>query len=183
MSFSLPGYLSQSADTYQSVYDSLVRVEEVDGSKYIYLVIPIVLPSSTSTELSYSFAADTATAFSTVTPLQISHLPPITVKLLLSPFYPVYEPPTIMKIKADLGSESHQWLNKRHLTELEGRILTMWAEDKEMTGEGSGVIWRWWEWIGSGEFLSDLGLLQGDTLRYVTTIGTGKTNKVDSGRP
>jgi len=48
------------------------------------------------------------------------------------------------------------------------RLETMWSEDKELAGEGSGVIWRWWEWIGSGECLLDLGLLKDDVLRYVT---------------
>jgi hypothetical protein len=43
----------------------------------------------------------------------------------------------------------------------------MWFEDKEMTGEGSGVLWRWWEWVGGGEFLADLGAMNGDQLEWV----------------
>ena len=50
--------------------------------------------------------------------------------------------------------------------EIEHRLETMWTEDKAAAGEGSGVIWRWWEWIGSGECLYDLGLLKDDVLRY-----------------
>jgi E3 ubiquitin-protein ligase RNF14 len=41
----------------------------------------------------------------------------------------------------------------------------MWEEEKELAGEGSGVIWKWWEWIGNGEFLSDLSLIQDGQLR------------------
>jgi E3 ubiquitin-protein ligase RNF14 len=122
-----------------------------------------------TTELSYPFAADTATAFSTITPLNLSHLPPLKVELLLSPLYPIHEPPKVLRLDAPLGVESHQWLNKRCKMEIDQRITAMWSEDREAAGEGSGVIWRWWEWIGSGECLSDLGLLQGETLRYVDT--------------
>jgi len=97
----------------------------------------------------------------------LCHLPPLKVRLVLSSLYPIFEPPTIVSLGAPLGVESHQWLSKRSTIQIEQRIVEMWSEDREAAGEGSGVIWRWWEWIGSGEFLSDLGLLQDDTLRYV----------------
>lgn len=67
--------------------------------------------------------------------------------------------------------------------EIEHRLETMWREDKELAGEGSGVIWRWWEWIGSGECLSDLGLLKGDVLLYVTLRTPRVQTNADSLRP
>ncbi|KAI0995022.1 hypothetical protein K3495_g13158, partial [Podosphaera aphanis] len=151
-----------------SVYDTLVQAiptKNGESSRCLDVEIPITLPGLVTTELSYSFAADTATAFSTVTPLKLCHLPPLKVRLVLSHLYPILEPPTIISLGAPLGVESHQWLSKRSRIQIEQRIVDMWSEDREAAGEGSGVIWRWWEWIGSGEFLSDLGLLQGDTLR------------------
>ena len=44
----------------------------------------------------------------------------------------------------------------------------MWQEEADSSGEGSGVLWRYWEWVGSGEFLTDLDLLQIDHLKYVS---------------
>ena len=41
----------------------------------------------------------------------------------------------------------------------------MWTEDKEMTGEGSAVVWKWWEWIGSGEILDDLRMMENGVLK------------------
>lgn len=87
------------------------------------------------------------------------------VEIRIPPLYPIQEPPEIISLEATVGSEADQWLDKRYLVEIEHRLETMWTEDKETAGEGSGVIWRWWEWIGSGECLSDLGLLKGDVLR------------------
>lgn len=67
--------------------------------------------------------------------------------------------------------------------EIEHRLETMWSEDKELAGEGSGVIWRWWEWIGSGECLTDLGLLKDDVLRYATLVSSWEMADKDRLRP
>jgi E3 ubiquitin-protein ligase RNF14 len=132
--------------------------------------MPITLSETTIAELSTSQAADEV---SPVTPLKLSHLPPIKVEIRIPPLYPIYEPPEIISLKAPVGSEADQWLDKPYRVEIEHRLETMWSEDKELAGEGSGVIWRWWEWIGSGECLSDLGLLKNDVLRYVTHRTSG----------
>jgi E3 ubiquitin-protein ligase RNF14 len=153
--------------TYQSVYDSLVQVKpskQEDGSIRMTLEIPITLSDSTTAELSTFHDPDEA---SPVTPLKLSHLPPIKVNILIPPLYPIFEPPRLVGLEAQVGSGAEQWLDKTYRVEIETRLGQMWSEDKELTGEGSGVIWRWWEWIGSGECLADSGLLKGDVLRYV----------------
>jgi E3 ubiquitin-protein ligase RNF14 len=43
------------------------------------------------------------------------------------------------------------------------RLGELWA-DEAAGGEGVGVLWSWWEWLGSGEFLTAVGLLVDDTL-------------------
>jgi E3 ubiquitin-protein ligase RNF14 len=51
------------------------------------------------------------------------------------------------------------------LTTVQERLHTFWDEEKEF---GAGVLWRWWEWIGGGVFLEDLGLLQHGQLTLPT---------------
>jgi E3 ubiquitin-protein ligase RNF14 len=138
------------------------------------------LSENTIAELSTSHAADEV---SPVTPLKLSHLPPIKVNIRIPPLYPIYEPPEIIALEATVGSEADQWLDKPYRVEIEHRLETMWSEDKELAGEGSGVIWRWWEWIGSGECLSDLGLLKDDALRYVTRCTSKNQTNADRLRP
>lgn len=149
------------------MYDSLVQVRtsQRDGNdRAILLEIPITLAETTITELTSAHVGDEV---SPVTPLKLSHLPPIKVEIRIPRLYPICEPPDIIGFEASVGSEADQWLDKRYRVEIERRLGMMWSEDKEIAGEGSGVIWRWWEWIGSGECLSDIGLLKGDVLRYV----------------
>lgn len=43
----------------------------------------------------------------------------------------------------------------------------MWDEERDLLGEGAGVLWKWWEWVGSGEFMVDLGLIKDGQLEYV----------------
>jgi E3 ubiquitin-protein ligase RNF14 len=101
--------------------------------------------------------------------LEIAHLPPITVRLLLPPSYPLQQPPKVLSLRANLpdGDLRHHWLEKASLARLEDRVREFWEEEKAVVGEGAGVIWRWWEWIGAGEFLTDLGYIADGQLRYV----------------
>jgi E3 ubiquitin-protein ligase RNF14 len=142
--------------------------------------MPITLSETTIAELSTSHAADEV---SSVTPLKLSHLPPIKVEIRIPPLYPIHEPPEIIRLEATVGSEADQWLDKPYRVEIEHRLENMWSEDKELAGEGSGVIWRWWEWIGSGECLLDLGLLKDDVLRYVPPASCQEMADKDRLRP
>lgn len=42
---------------------------------------------------------------------------------------------------------------------IQNKLGEMWEEEREMTGEGVGVVWRWWEWIAAGDFLGDLKMM------------------------
>ncbi len=50
------------------------------------------------------------------------------------------------------------------MKQVQDRLVQMWEDEKAMMGEGTWVVWKWWDWVESGEFLSDLGLLRGDEL-------------------
>jgi E3 ubiquitin-protein ligase RNF14 len=43
----------------------------------------------------------------------------------------------------------------------------MWAEERDISGEGAGILWKWWDWVANGDFLEDLGLMKNGELGYV----------------
>lgn len=103
--------------------------------------------------------------------LSVSHLPPLSVNLHLPETYPLEFPPKVASIRADISPEdSLNWLPRSTLVSVERQLKRFWEDDKAMSGEGSGVLWRFWEYIGNGEFLVDQGVLRGDTLRYVLML-------------
>lgn len=100
--------------------------------------------------------------------LSIEHLPPISLTMVLPETYPLIVVPSITKIQALIPSSSGQdtlWLNRKSLNAISRKLGEMWDEEKEMSGEGQGVLWRFWEWVGTGDFLSDLDLMRSDSLR------------------
>lgn len=142
----------------------MLPTEHEDRSKMIALEVPIILSDNTITELSNPHSVEEV---SSVTPLKLSHLPPLIVEIRIPPLYPIHEPPIVISLTSQVGAQADQWLDKPIQVDLERRLESMWAEDKKLAGEGTGVIWRWWEWLGSGECFTDLGLLRNDVLRYV----------------
>jgi E3 ubiquitin-protein ligase RNF14 len=153
--------------TVKSVYDTLMTVHPStaeDHGRMLSLDIPITLLSPMSTEISTSFAAGAASS-STMTSLELSHLPPIKVRLHLPPLYPLQAPPKIISIRAPLPSLPGAWLSKRVLSHVVDKMRSVWQEDMDAMREGSGVVWRWWEWVGTGDFLSELGLARGASMR------------------
>lgn len=129
------------------------------------LDIPITLLSPTSTQISTSFAAGAASS-SALTSLELLHLPPIKVRLHLPSLYPLRAPPKILSIRAPLPSLPGAWLSKRVLAHVADRMRTMWQEEIDASGESSGVVWKWWEWVGTGDFLSEVGVASGPILRW-----------------
>lgn len=127
--------------------------------------IPISLQGPTNIDLSSSFQASALASSSTTSSLLLSHLPPLKVRLALPSTYPLEQPPKIISIRAPLPASTGAWLSKRTLAQVQDKISQMWTDDKEMTGEGSAVVWKWWEWIGSGEFLVDLGMMKNGVLQ------------------
>ena len=59
----------------------------------------------------------------------------------------------------------HHWLDRISLGKLSDRIQELWEEEQAIAGEGAGVIWRWWDWIGLGEFLTELEYIENNHLR------------------
>ncbi len=51
------------------------------------------------------------------------------------------------------------------LKQVQDKLRDMWDEEKANAGEGIGVLWKWWDWVGGGEFLPDLGLVEGGELQ------------------
>lgn len=151
----------------QSIYPSLLSLQPNPSNRpgrLLSISVPIALPASTSTILKQTASTGPSGILPT---LEIAHLPPITVRLLLPPSYPLQQPPKILSLRANLpdGDLRHYWLDKPSLVKVENRIKDLWEEEHAIAGEGAGVIWRWWEWIGLGEFLTDLGYIDGGHMR------------------
>ena len=110
-----------------------------------------------------SFAPETSLSS---LPLEVLHLPPIAVHLVLPSTYPLIDPPKVWEMGAPLpNSQTRQsWLSRSTLRKLQGRLGALWEEEKQAIGQGTGVIWRWWEWISSGEAFTDIGISHDNTL-------------------
>jgi E3 ubiquitin-protein ligase RNF14 len=128
--------------------------------------MPITLTTTAQVELD---STPSQASSSVVQPtLKIDHLPPISLTVHLPPAYPLNTPPSISKIHAlipsPIGDET-VWLSRKYLTKLSTKLGEMWIEEKEMSGEGQGVLWKFWDWVGSGDFLYEVGLLSDGVLR------------------
>ena len=111
--------------------------------------------------------AEAASSSSVLPTLSMEHLPPLKVKISLPRAYPLAEVPRIVDIRAPIPGADRRssWLSRKVLYKIGSKIEELWLEDRDVTGEGNGIIWAWWEWIGSGQFLEDLDLLQNGQLR------------------
>lgn len=127
--------------------------------------IPVSLPNPLATHLTPSLSQPSSS--STVPSLELSHLPSLSLRLVLPPAYPLCVPPKVVSLRAPLQQDasSGNWLSRSCLRSISDKLGKMWEEDKESIGEGSGVIWKWWEWVGNGDFLIDLNLIQDAQLR------------------
>ena len=152
----------------QSIYPSQLTLLPNPSSRpgrLLSISISIALPSSFPTILKQSTSTTGSSAL--LPTLEIAHLPPITVRLLLPPSYPLQLPPKVLSLRANLpdGDLRHHWMEKNLLGKVENRMIELWEEEKAVLGEGAGVMWRWWEWIGVGDFLTDLGCIEHGELR------------------
>ncbi|KXN84789.1 E3 ubiquitin-protein ligase itt1 [Leucoagaricus sp. SymC.cos] len=77
--------------------------------------------------------------------LKLSTLPSLLLQLSLPQGYPITGPPQILSLRA-----THLWLSK--LLQLQGRLREQWQA-------GEGVLYNWIEYIRTGEFLSELDML------------------------
>lgn len=167
----------------QSIYPGCVQdATQASGSVFsrqLAMDIAIALPKPIATRLITSqdpkqaspgdsrlAGPSTPTESMTVPPLELSYLPGLTVRLVLPADYPIQSPPKPIGIRAPLqgvGTDplGASWLSRTHLRQVQDKLRQMWAEERDMAGgtEGTGVLWRWWDWIAQGEFLAELGLI------------------------
>ncbi|BEJ11475.1 hypothetical protein CspHIS471_0108970 [Cutaneotrichosporon sp. HIS471] len=126
------------------------------------LDIPITLAGATPTHLT---ALPSTASFSAE--LCLTHLPPLRARVFLPSTYPLSEPPRVVSISALLTDASGPWLNRRVVTLAQERLGQLWAAEAS-GGDGVGVLWSWWEWLGNGDFLAEAGLLADHTLTLST---------------
>ncbi|WVQ82772.1 hypothetical protein IAT38_004904 [Cryptococcus sp. DSM 104549] len=153
----------------ESIYPEQVTVLPNPSQKpgrLLSLHLPITLPNPTTTHLATTASGPSATT------LTISHLPPLAFRLVLPPLYPLSDPPRSVSLKAPLPDESGgivgNWLPKALLRRIEAKLGEMWVEEKEVMGEGTGVLWKWWEWVVNGDFLTDVNMMKAGTLELPT---------------
>lgn len=79
--------------------------------------------------------------------LSLSSLPPITLQIVLPE---TYAPPSVVSSQV-----TKSWLTTRRVCQLEAMLVDLWRPEE-------GVLYTWVEWIRSGEFLRELGLLAAD---------------------
>ncbi|KAG6371651.1 hypothetical protein JVT61DRAFT_9365 [Boletus reticuloceps] len=82
----------------------------------------------------------------------LSVLPPLHFRIALPPTYPTHAPPIIQSLRA-----TSAWLPPPTLSFIKERMATMWSP-----GDDSGVLYTWVEWIRTGDFLAEVGLLGDD---------------------
>ncbi|WVQ62143.1 uncharacterized protein L199_000281 [Kwoniella botswanensis] len=148
----------------ESIYPSLITVHPNPADKpgrLLTLTLPITLP------IPHQIQLDTSTGPSAS--LELSHLPSLTLKVLLPKRYPMVEPAKPISLRAGLpsGDKLGNWLPRTKLRSIQDKLSEMWEEEGEIyggEGQGVGVIWKWWEWIGNGDFLTDLGMFNGPIL-------------------
>ncbi|EKD01162.1 regulation of translational termination-related protein [Trichosporon asahii var. asahii CBS 8904] len=78
-------------------------------------------------------------------PIQVDgqHLPPIRATVRLPPTYPDDVPPVCTGITCD-------WLEAKTLRAVQDKLPELFQNEP--------VLWSWWEWVGDGSFLSELGI-------------------------
>ncbi|KAG8836039.1 translation termination inhibitor protein itt1 [Serendipita sp. 399] len=95
--------------------------------------------------------------------LSLHRLPPLIFSLLLPPTYPLRATPLLTNIHA-----LHGWLSPVELSKMQQCLLQVWEEDSQ---QQSGTLWRTCEWIRTGSFLRDLGLMSPeDKIRLIHPI-------------
>lgn len=170
----------------ESIYPehiSLVPSPSHKPGRIYDLSIPIALPAPVSAAIapaSYSARHDYAvhpaasSSGASLPSLQLTHLPPLTCRLVFPPLYPLTEAPRV-SVRANLPHGTKcSWLSAKVVKSLETRLSSMWEEEREaLGGEGAGVVWRWWEWVGTGEFLSELGMMHDGRLRWIPCLLLG----------
>ncbi|KAK8865969.1 hypothetical protein IAR55_001118 [Kwoniella newhampshirensis] len=147
----------------ESIYPSHINFHPNPTNKpgrLLTLTIPIALATQTTVQLDTSSGPSAS--------LDLSRLPPLSLRLVLPATYPLEGPPKPILLRAPLpsGEKAGNWLPWSVLKEVQDKLVDLWTEEKDSCGEGMGVLWKWWDWVGNGDFLSDMGMLKGYTLEF-----------------
>ena len=154
----------------QSIYPSSISVQANPAHKpgrLITLSIPITLAEPTTVNLSASSLQPSSSAI--VPSIDgLLHLPSLDLRVLLPAAYPMAEAPRPVSLRAALPAVEGtigNWLSRTTLKQLQDILVEMWQEEKALIGEGTGILWRWCDWVGNGIFLSDRGAMKGGELQ------------------
>lgn len=99
---------------------------------------------------------DLAEAPEEATMARLANLPPLLLTLVLPIEYPMRRPPILKTVHT-----TNDWLPGSAVSSMVKHLQVIWDADVE----ASGVLWRTCDWIRSGEFFTDIGLLQDDIIR------------------
>lgn len=179
--------LSLTTESHQSIYPgSFTETADMKSShqRSLSLNIAIALSSPIATRLIDTQEEATPIRASGSDPsrpdslversFSLGYLPSLSVALSLPGDYPLHSPPEPVVVRAPLvsatpgtasgGTPAAQWLEADLTNMIEDKLREMWLEEHEMAGDSGpmGVLWRWWQWVCQGEFLSDLGLFRAD---------------------
>lgn len=102
--------------------------------------VAVQLPGPTPVHIVEHGSADVAYT------ANVSHLPPLLLKLLLPPTYPLEQPPVILSLDS-----TNDWLTPATIQLLRDKLTALW--DKE------NVLGIWIDYIRTGELLSFLDIL------------------------
>ncbi|KZO94985.1 hypothetical protein CALVIDRAFT_546095 [Calocera viscosa TUFC12733] len=150
-------------EAFQSIYpDSVTSAPEacLEGTR-VQLELPIDLCEDHDVILQYPARQDRLDE--SVIPqkphnpvgIRLTHLPPLLLSFVLPSLYPLESGPNHISLHA-----THAWIPLSAQSQVLRALDNKW--DVTL---GEGIIWSWAEWIRSGEFLSEVGLQEGKTIR------------------
>ncbi|KIJ68739.1 hypothetical protein HYDPIDRAFT_81319 [Hydnomerulius pinastri MD-312] len=136
-------------DTFKP-YQRLIKLEipvELEEERKV----DIPSSSGSSSQVSSAHNGHDSVPEMTTTTATLSTLPALHLHISLPPAYPLHAPPSIQSLQASSG-----WVPPRVLADMKDQMADKWAES-----DSAGVLYTWVEWIRSGEFLGDVGLVDG----------------------
>ncbi|QRV91120.1 E3 ubiquitin-protein ligase RNF14 [Ceratobasidium sp. AG-Ba] len=136
----------------QSVYPDILTTAEVQGGLEVKLDVAIELERERVFELVSNITNHSSTSSSSDNiRLELSHLPPLLLTVLLPPEYPTNADPIVRSIHA-----RHAWLAPNLVNRLGARLEERWRDIIRNGTRDEGILWPWVEDIRTGGFLGSL---------------------------
>ncbi|KZS96148.1 hypothetical protein SISNIDRAFT_477911 [Sistotremastrum niveocremeum HHB9708] len=130
-------------EVVEAIYPEFLQTVSERPNALIRLEIPVNCTQQTFT-IQQELYANVPKASSSPITLDLSHLPPLILEILLTPAYPEHSPPIIRSL-----SSRYSWVARKSSQELKYHLSQMWTE-------GDSVLCNWVDYIYSGEFLDTL---------------------------